>query len=381
MDFYHQGIITRSLLFFLVVFLSCKAPKELFSRNSQLRFIAEYRISNDLYFQNTLVGGLSGIDYNAKKDEYYLVSDDRSATNPARFYTAKIQLSENSIDSIFFTAVSYLRNAQQQIFPRHADDSQHSCDPEAIRFNSQKNEWTWSSEGERWIRNGSIYLQDAGIYNMNQDGFFTDSFLLPSNMRFSSVEKGPRRNSCFEGLSYSPDFKQLLVSVEEPIFEDGPRAGIKDSAAWTRILQFDAGTKKPRAQFAYRLDPVGSLPTPPDAFRINGISDILVIDKQRILVVERSFSTGVRQNTIRVYLAGMEEVTDISDYPTLMKGNFKPLTKKLLLNMDSLGIYVDNIEGVCLGPKMPNGKQSLLFISDNNFRKEQVTQVLLFEID
>jgi hypothetical protein len=55
-------------------------------------------------------------------------------------------------------------------------------------------------------------------------------------------------------------------------------------------------------------------------------------------------------------------------------------TKKLLLNMDNLGIYIDNIEGVTFGPKLPDGKSSLLFISDNNFNPLQKTQFLLFEI-
>jgi hypothetical protein len=49
--------------------------------------------------------------------------------------------------------------------------------------------------------------------------------------------------------------------------------------------------------------------------------------------------------------------------------------------MDDLGIFIDNIEGVTFGPKLANGKQSLLFVSDNNFSDQQKTQVLLFEVD
>ena len=48
--------------------------------------------------------------------------------------------------------------------------------------------------------------------------------------------------------------------------------------------------------------------------------------------------------------------------------------------MDDLGIYTDNIEGVTLGPKLPNGHQSIIFVADNNFSKDEVTQFLLFEI-
>lgn len=49
--------------------------------------------------------------------------------------------------------------------------------------------------------------------------------------------------------------------------------------------------------------------------------------------------------------------------------------------MDSLGVFTDNIEGVCWGPKLPNGKRSLIFVSDNNFSPLQQTQLLLFEVD
>jgi hypothetical protein len=49
--------------------------------------------------------------------------------------------------------------------------------------------------------------------------------------------------------------------------------------------------------------------------------------------------------------------------------------------MDDLGIFIDNIEGVTFGPKLANGKQSLLFVSDNNFSDKQKTQVLFFEVE
>lgn len=58
-----------------------------------------------------------------------------------------------------------------------------------------------------------------------------------------------------------------------------------------------------------------------------------------------------------------------------------PANKKLLINMDDLGIYIDNIEGVTFGPDLPNGHKTLIFVSDNNFSKEQKTQFLLFEVN
>src|SRR4051812_14213877 len=61
---------------------------------SALKFIGEYDIPYNLKYNNTIVGGLSGIDYDAKNNRYFMISDDRSDKNPARFYTATISFTE-----------------------------------------------------------------------------------------------------------------------------------------------------------------------------------------------------------------------------------------------------------------------------------------------
>ncbi len=58
-----------------------------------------------------------------------------------------------------------------------------------------------------------------------------------------------------------------------------------------------------------------------------------------------------------------------------------PVEKTLLLDFADLGIPLDNIEGITFGEDLPNGKQSLILISDNNFNPGQFTQVLAFEVE
>jgi hypothetical protein len=41
---------------------------------------------------------------------------------------------------------------------------------------------------------------------------------------------------------------------------------------------------------------------------------------------------------------------------------------------------LDNVEGISWGPLLANGRRSLVLISDDNFGKNQVTQLLLFEV-
>jgi hypothetical protein len=85
---------------------------------------------------------------------------------------------------------------------------------------------------------------------------------------------------------------------------------------------------------------------------------------------------------VRVYITDLSNASDISQLRSLKEQSFNnPASKKLLINMETLGIVIDNIEGVTFGPDLPNGKKSLLFVSDNNFSSDQKTQFLLFEIN
>jgi hypothetical protein len=80
-------------------------------------------------FKGTTIGGLSGIDYDANSDIYYMISDDRSAINPARFYTAKIHLKENGIDSVEFIDMKILRQKDGNPYPNSKEDPLHTPDP------------------------------------------------------------------------------------------------------------------------------------------------------------------------------------------------------------------------------------------------------------
>ena len=372
-----------------VLMSSCTVQKTItLTEKSQLKFIGEYDIPYNKNFQKTTIGGLSGIDYDSKHNIYYLISDDRSYINPARFYTAKIYLNEkghlsngHGIDSVQFLSVENLLQPDGRVYPNSKQDPFRTPDPEAMRYNPKTKELVWSSEGERIIKKDTAVLEDPSVDIISTNGNYTDSFILPSNMHMQITQNGPRQNGVFEGLSFTHNYKKLLVSVEEPLYEDGPRAGLKDSSAWIRIIKYDVKTRRPEAQYAYQIDPVAYPADPAGAFKINGVPDILAINDHQLLVVERSFSTGRKPSTIKVYLAEMDAASDISQVSSVKNYLFRPVLKKLLLNMDELGIYIDNVEGVAQGPRLSNGHQTLIFVSDNNFSKEEITQLLLFEIN
>ena len=87
-------------------------------------------------------------------------------------------------------------------------------------------------------------------------------------------------------------------------------------------------------------------------------------------------------NEIKLYSVALPGATNVLGEPSLggKLGSIRPAQKTLLLDLGSLGIPLDNVEGMTWGPKLPDGRQSLVLVSDNNFAASQFTQFLLFAV-
>jgi hypothetical protein len=343
--------------------------------------LGKYELPHNPLFKGTVVGGLSSIDYDPTKDVYYMVCDDPSALSPARYYTARISINEKGIDAVQLIEVDTFYNPQGKLYADITKDRIHSADLESMRYLPKQQLLVYGTEGQRHVKDGIAEIQQPNIYFMDKKGKFKDSFELPQNLLYQANEKGPRHNSVFEGLDFTGNYKYMYVNVEEPLYEDGAKAGLGDSSAWIRLLKFDMKSKKQVAQYAYQIDPVPYPPIAPATFKINGISDIMYIGNNKLMVIERAYSQGRRPSDVRVYIADMNRAEDISSNTSLVKQPAtKPVQKKLLFDFSSIGSLVFNIEGVTIGPRLPNGHQSLVFVVDNNFDKSQVSQFWLFEI-
>ncbi|MBS1508917.1 MAG: esterase-like activity of phytase family protein [Bacteroidetes bacterium] len=348
---------------------------------SSLKFLGEYDIPFNYNFKSTTVGGLSGIDYDRKTDTYYMICDDRSAINPVRYYTAKIKITPTGIDTVEFLDVHSLLQPNGKPFPSAKEDPALVPDPEAIRYNPKTKQIVWTSEGERNVKATPVVLVDPSINLANPDGSYAGKFDIPENLKMKSTDNGPRQNGVLEGITYTDDYKTLFVSLEEPRYEDGPRADVVKTDSWIRIYRYDAATKKNTGQYAYALEPVAKKPKPETAFKVNGVSEIFALSANKLLVMERSFSTGHLACVIKVFVADLKHAGNVADVNSLTENPpTAPASKKLLLNMDDMTQYIDNIEGITYGPDLPNGHKTLLFIGDNNFNFLEKAQVLLFEV-
>lgn len=368
------------LLSFLPIIFGCCFPAD--TTISRLKYLSEFVVAHNQEFRNTTIGGLSGIDYDIKRDLYYLLSDDRSSINSARYYTAKIILTDKGIDTVEFVDFNYFTQKDGSLYPDARKDPSKTIDFEAIRYNFRTDQFVVASEGERIVKKDRVVLADPMICLMDNRGKNFGEFILPEILRMNSaLPLGPRQNGALEGLSFNAKASALFVALEEPLHQDSAPASLENTQCWTRIFYFNTRSRKNTKQIAYPLDPVAFPPSPSDAYKINGVSEILWVGEEQFIVIERSFSTGRPGCTIKVFLASSSAATDVSDIKALsQEDNVTPMTKKLLLNLDDLGIYIDNIEGVTFGPTLPNGHRTLILVSDNNFAVIEKTQFLLFEV-
>ncbi|ALG14411.1 esterase-like activity of phytase family protein [Kibdelosporangium phytohabitans] len=336
------------------------------SAGQRVRLIGERIVPNGLVYEGTTVGGLSGIDRDPRTGEYVLISDDRSSLGPARFYTARIDVNAKRLGDVTFTGTRPLLRPDGTTYPKDA------VDPEEIRVDPWTGRYTWSQEGGRPPASA-----DPSIHQATRTGRFAGELPLPKNLHVTPTS-GPRSNLALEGLTYAAGGTLLVSSVEAPLTEDGP-VPTPDNGALTRItVQTRAGHLL--AQYAYPLEPIFARPVPPTAAADNGISAIVAadpFDPARLLVVERSFVTGVG-NKVRIYEASTIGAGNVAGRALT---GARPMRKKLIADLADFGLSkVDNIEGITWGPDVGRGERSLILVSDDNFSAGQVTQVVALAV-
>lgn len=336
-----------------------------------LEFIGETTFATGFSFENTEVGGLSGIDYDIENDIYYAISDDRSNINDARFYTLTIDLSDGSLadgDVIFIDVATILDETGNPFAPS-------SVDPEAIRLDPDTETLYWTSEGD------ANALVAPFIREMTLDGEFIREFAPPQKyLPTADDSNGIRNNLAFESLTFAFGGKQLITATENALIQDGPEASVTEGSP-SRWLSFSIRHSRPNLELVYKVDPVAAEPIPADAFSTNGLVDILAINSREFLTIERSFSEGVG-NGVRIYRVTVLGATNVSRFNSIEEAQqVTPVAKELLLDLGDLDIILDNIEGFTFGPILPNGQRSLILVSDNNFNVDgQFTQFLAFAV-
>ncbi|MDY6806735.1 MAG: esterase-like activity of phytase family protein [Cyanobacteriota bacterium] len=332
----------------------------------QQEFLGQGLLRTGFTFQNTEVGGLSGITYDPEKQVYYAISDDRSSKAPARFYTLKINLSKSSFseENITFLDVTTLLDENEKPFP------EFSLDPEGIALRG--NALFIASEGDV-SRQIPPFIKEFSL-----DGKYLRSFPIPEKI-LAKPNGGIRNNLAFESLTLTPDKKSLFAATENALIQDGEKATLTTGSP-IRILRYDLNDYQPQEEYLYLSEPIAAAPTSEGGLMTNGLVELLALGDRHLLSLERSFSLGPG-NFIKLFEVSLEGATDIKDIDSLKEEmpEISPVQKTLLLDLNNLGFALDNIEGMTLGPIL-DGRPSLVLVGDNNFNFFQVTQFLVFRL-
>jgi hypothetical protein len=270
-----------------------------------------------------------------------LLSDDGSDRGPARFYEVRITRLDTGGWRVGKARRRLLRDANGRLFPRPGL-GREAADPEAISVAPDGRRLLWSSEGDSKDGHG------PAVRTMDRRGRELGPIPLPANLRFDpSRTRGPRDNATIEDTDFTPD-GALWLAMETPLIEDGLPAG-EGRTAMVRFTQLHVGAQA--RQFAYRLD------TAPRSLygkgADNGVTEILAVDDQRMLVLERS-GTPVGDGRFlfrcRLYLEDFIGATEVSALPSLVNAEVAPATKRLLLNLDTLPDNPGNLEAMAWCP-------------------------------
>jgi hypothetical protein len=325
-------------------------------------------------FEGTTVGGLSGIDRDPRTGRYVFISDDRSALQPARFYTADIDVSARGLGDVTITGTHPFLRADGTTFPPLATTDGTTVDPEDIRVDPWTGDYVWSQEGERIVQPDRQVLIDPSIQVARRDGSFVRTLPLPPVEKVSAANHGTRQNQGLEGLTFAAGGTLVVSTVEGPLLQDGPEATTEHGALSRITVQTRSG--RVVAQYAYPQEPIFAQAVPPGAFATTGVVAIVEAGPNRFLLLERSFVTGVG-NKVRLFEIDLRGATNVARLDSLAGQEIKPVRKKLVADMADFGLStVDNIEGMTWGPRLRTGERSLLLVSDDNFSATQVTQVV-----
>lgn len=344
----------------------------------ELRFVGEIDVPNLTVVGGTLVGGLSGIDYDPTTGSWLVISDDRSDANPARFYDATLTYDDEGLSDVVLVAQHPLLQENGATYPS-AQVGGVVPDPEAIRVDPDDGSLWWTSEG-----NQELGL-DPLLIHANPRGVALATHVVPDSFGANPEEDalGARNNKAFEGLTFAADGQSLYAIMEGPLYQDAELPTL-ESGSVSRIVQFDREGNV-LGQYAYPLDALpaageGELADLAD----NGATEILAVSDTTMLVLERA---GIPQDgapwelLVRLYEIDLSAATDVSELEALAGADYTPVSKTLVLDFEQSGLdHIDNLEALAFGPPLASGNRSLVVVSDNNFDPASVTQFLLYEV-
>ncbi len=186
---------------------------------------------------------------------------------------------------------------------------------------------------------------------------------LLQTVAMPAVFKTQVDNRGLESLTRRADGKEMWTANEEALTADGS-ASTTSAGSVVRLVRFtvSGNTVTPAQEYAYVVEPIHRGVGQPFC---SGLSDMVVLPDGTLLTLERSAIEGIPTFETRIYQVDFTGATDISQGALadgLKDQTYTPVKKKELFASSRIG---ENLEGLCLGPKLAGGNQVLLGVVDN----------------
>ncbi|WP_231516678.1 esterase-like activity of phytase family protein [Planktothrix paucivesiculata] len=320
-----------------------------------LNFLGKYELSKSLIFNDQPVGNFSSLTYKipgygSPTDEgirFYGLTDAS-----AKIQTIKFDLNPSgsmNLQDISLENSTILKNQQNQPL------SDTNIYPDSIAFSPRNSVFISTKTLEKSELTPSIAEYDLTTGQL-KNTVPLSSFYLP---QFNDSEqiRGIEPQFGFKGLTISPDgFSpdgrdpfRLFTVTEKPLIQDRD----PEDETKLRLLHYVIAD---RASFLvsetlYLLDKTSQK-----------LVNIVAGQSGIFLSLEQSGDSG------KIYQLFTGDATDTSRIASL-KGDLskiQPVRKKLLLDLQDIGITVPNLTGMTLGSRLPDGSQSLVILNHQN---------------
>lgn len=176
-------------------------------------------------------------------------------------------------------------------------------------------------------------------------------------------------NYGFESLGYSPSAHLFWTTTENALPSDINNVNATGNKPAILRLQSFTEDLKPYRQYAYKTD-APQAATSKHKLYCFGVPEITALDDGSLLILEREFFVAPSyigsfvENRIYhvnpVISASIQEEESIDNLP-----DFVYLSKSLVAKFNTNITNIANYEGMCLGPVLADGTQTLIVISDS----------------
>ena len=290
----------------------------------------------------------SGITY-LGNNRYALVSD-KEKTDGFYLFTILLDSISGKVTDIKAHPINGVTSSDNSLSPR---------DQEGIAYNPYENTVLISGEGDQRI----IEYSTSGIPTGRE-------LSVPSELSINAIFP----NYGFEALTFSVIDSLYWTVTEHTLQSDGQMSNDNNPQPCMLRLQSFSADMKASKQYIYRTEaPINSKSSKKHVF---GVAALTALSDGSLLVLEREFfvapkyiGSWVQNRIFHVRPASARSVTfdtDISDISLLNDSDFldKDLVAEFKTSLNLAARSLANYEGMCLGPILPDGRHTLILVSD-----------------